>query len=199
MNRKHLPPSEVPLHPDILIKKSWISDGLINALLTCYSCHSWNGTVLDTTSHKQQWIWATNPHQPIASDNTDLWLNQHVDFGHAVFNMAASFSSDGKLPLVTDNRLNNTLVEDDSNEEGKGKHHKHSPFGLASIHGFLLATAFLVLSAGAVVIRSGFEKGFKLHWVVQGSAGGVIILGCLMGILLSFRVCIICSFGIKRY
>jgi hypothetical protein len=189
----------VQIHPDILIKRAWMSDGLMNALLTCYSCHSWNDTLLDTTSHEQKWIWATNPHQPLASDNTDIWLNQHVDFGHAVFNMAASFSADGKMPLVTEKRINSTMVEGNHDGEQEGKHHKHSPFGLASIHGFLLATAFLALSIGAIVIRSGFEKGFKLHWVIQGSAGGVIVLGCLIGILLSFRVHIINSFGVQIY
>jgi len=187
--QKHLPPSEAPFHPEVHISKSWASSGLTNALLTCYSCSTWNGTSLNTTSHKQNWIWATNPHQPIATDNTNLWLNQHVDFGHAVFDMADSFSPDGGMPMVGEERISGVMVDlyaEPHEEEGK-EHHKHSAFGLASIHGFLLTISFLVLSGGAIVIRSGFDRGFKLHWLMQASASGVIVLGCLMGIVLSFR------------
>jgi len=191
----HLPPSEAPFHPEVHISKTWISSNITNALLTCYSCSSWSGTFLNTTSHKQRWIWATDSYQLIASDNTDLWLDQHQDYGHAVFDMVSSFSHDGSMPIVGEQRISNHAVDphDQQQEETtlaapiEEKHHKHSLFGLASIHGFLLAISFLVLSGGALLIRSGAEKGFKLHWVVQASAGGVIVFGCLLGIVLSVR------------
>lgn len=66
------------------------------------------------------------------------------------------------------------------------KHHPHSAFGIVSMHGFLLSVAFLALSVGALAIRSGLADSFRYHWLVQAVAGGVILVGCALGIIISF-------------
>jgi len=65
------------------------------------------------------------------------------------------------------------------------KKHKHNPFGLVSIHGFLLSTSFFLLSIGVLAIRSGLSKSFKLHWTIQAVASGAIVVGCLIGLKVS--------------
>jgi hypothetical protein len=68
------------------------------------------------------------------------------------------------------------------------KHHKHKLLGVVSIHGMLLVFSFFTISIGTLGIRSGFAKSFKLHWVIQAIGGTGIVIGCLMGIWLSYAV-----------
>jgi len=94
--------------------------------------------------------------------------------------MSTSYSPTGPLPIaqVSDSRLSTP---------SKPKHHAHSAFGLVSIHGFVLSSSFLALSLGLVAIRSGLAKSFKYHWMIQLVASAFILLGCGMGIILTFK------------
>jgi hypothetical protein len=115
--------------------------------------------------------------------------------------MVSSFSASGEVPAqVATQRISQ---EPDANDPGPApvnsalddaedhpvkEHHKHSIFGLVSLHGFLLAFGFFALTFGALGIRSGLSNSYKVHWVIQTSAGSAIVLGCLMGIYISFKV-----------
>jgi len=94
--------------------------------------------------------------------------------------MSTSYSPTGPLPIaqVSDSRLSTP---------SKPKHHAHGAFGLVSIHGFVLSSSFLALSLGLVAIRSGLAKSFKYHWMIQLVASAFILLGCGMGIILTFK------------
>jgi len=56
------------------------------------------------------------------------------------------------------------------------------------IHGLLLSGAFFVLTPGVFAIRSGLAKSFSIHWMIQASASVAIVLGCMIGIKISFAV-----------
>lgn len=116
--------------------------------------------------------------------------------------MASSFSASGEVEAqVATQRISQ---EPDANDPGPApagnsalddaedhpvkEHHKHSIFGLVSLHGFLLAFGFFALTFGVLGIRSGLSNAYKVHWVIQTSAGSAIVLGCLMGIYISFKV-----------
>src|SRR6187402_292582 len=105
-----------------------------------------------------------------------------ASLGIAHLDMASTYQEHGAVVVaqVSDDRV--TI------QTKKKKHHKHSAFGIVSIHGFLLAISFMSVSGGILAIRSGISNSFKTHWVIQTVAGGAIVLGCLLGILISFRV-----------
>jgi len=69
-------------------------------------------------------------------------------------------------------------------------HHAHKLFGTTSLHGVLLAVSFFALSIGTLGIRSGIMKSFRLHWIVQAVGGTGIVIGCLLGIWISYAVSI---------
>jgi len=96
--------------------------------------------------------------------------------------MSPSFSPSGELALA---QVSNIRVSTPSGSTPK--YHAHSAFGLVSLHGFILSSSFLTLSLGLLAIRSGLVKSFKYHLAIQLPASGFILLGCGMGVLLTFK------------
>ena len=94
--------------------------------------------------------------------------------------MSSSYSPSGNLPeaQISDARLSTPP---------KPKHHAHSVFGLVSFHGYVTSWSFLAMSFGLLAIRSGLTKSFKYHWMIQLAASTFILIGCGMGIVLSFK------------
>jgi hypothetical protein len=84
-----------------------------------------------------------------------------------------------------DLELDGTATATATSEEVE-QHHPHKLFGIVSFHGIILVTSFLALSAGTLGIRSGLTKSFKLHWIIQAIGSTGIVIGCLMGIKLSY-------------
>lgn len=205
----HFPPMVIKTSdvPDIHVTRTWVDlNGAHNVLYTCYDCESWTASDLDVDSEKQPWIWSSNFMQDTRSDDPELMLNMHTDrgtcpkpnqsrehvprsilmrpLGVARLNMKSSYEKHPEEAVVAQVSEPRVTV----NEATKKKHHKHKTFGLVSIHGFLLTVSFMSLSGGILAIRSGMVNSFKMHWVVQSTAGGAIVLGCLMGIWLSISV-----------
>lgn len=131
----------------------------------------------------------------------------------AKLNMPLSFSSGENIALVSTQRISqepdandpgpapppqstplatsaSTTTNTDEIETGsqEKEHHKHSLFSIVRIHGFLLACGFYILTFGVLGIRSGFKNAYKVHWVMQAFAGSAVMLGCLLGIWISFKV-----------
>ncbi|KUJ08943.1 CBD9-like protein [Mollisia scopiformis] len=187
--------------PETHVTKTWIDDtGLYNAQIMCYNCESWSGTTLDVMSPSQPWIWATNWDQPTHSDDVHLKLRPHNAKGFTMLNMASSYSESGDIiAQVSTQRITqepNTddagpappTMQDESDDHHPAKeHHKHSAFGLVSLHGFLLSFGFFALTFGVLGIRSGSSKSYKIHWTIQTGGGSAIVVGCLMGIYLSYK------------
>lgn len=176
-------------------------------------------------SANQTWIWATNYDQETGSSDPGMKLRKHRDFGKAYFDMAAVYDPvhDKMMPEVAVSRVPgySTLTGPglDALAQSPSKsahpetkpdaapasasthtkpHHKHSAFGLVSIHGFLLTVGFLLLTAGVLAIRSGLAQGFRAHWMIQAIAGGIIVVGYLLGVVISFKVSPSSHSGMKR-
>lgn len=118
--------------------------------------------------------------------------------------MASAYSTTGDVAaLVSKQRISqepgpndpgpapSSTHDDDPDQHPVKEHHKHSIFGLVSLHGFLLAFGFFTLTFGVLGIRSGLTTSYKLHWITQTIGGSAIVIGCLMGILISIRVSLI--------
>ena len=94
--------------------------------------------------------------------------------------MSTSYTSSGGLPeaQISDTRISTPP---------KPKHHTHSIFSLASIHGAITSWSFLAMSLGLLAIRSGLAKSFKYHWMIQLVASTFVLIGCSMGIIITFK------------
>lgn len=194
------------------------TNGLHHAQIMCYDCESWGGSNLSVDANDQAWIWAASFAQETRSDLIELMLNIHNDRGMCfkVFlarccadadlrktgveylNMASSFIGTSELitAQVSEERVSSSVpiapivVGSPSGSGGSPKHqsHKHSLFGIVSLHGLILLLSFFLLTVGVLGIRSGMAKSFKLHWVIQAIGTGGIALGCLIGVYISFKV-----------
>ncbi|XMA10274.1 hypothetical protein WAI453_003065 [Rhynchosporium graminicola] len=183
----HVPPEvmKTTSFPVIHVTRTWVStNGIHNTQLLCYDCESWAGSELDVESSKQKWIWSANFMQETQSEDPELMLNIHTDRGIATLNMESSYEKNPEGEVVAQVSEDRISTNDEPAEEKH--HHKHKTFGLVSIHGILLTISFMSLSGGILAIRSGITNSFKMHWVVQSTAGGGIVVGCLMGIWMSF-------------
>jgi hypothetical protein len=98
--------------------------------------------------------------------------------------MSTSYSASGDLAMA---QVSDARTSTPSTFAPPEKHHVHSAFGLVSMHGFILSSSFLILSFGLLAIRSGLAKSFKYHWVIQLVASGFILIGCGMGLIISFK------------
>jgi hypothetical protein len=56
------------------------------------------------------------------------------------------------------------------------------------IHGLFLAGGFFILTPGIFAIRSGLAKSFTIHWMTQLASSISIVVGCIVGIKISFAV-----------
>ncbi|KAE9362868.1 iron reductase domain protein [Stipitochalara longipes BDJ] len=169
--------------PDVHVTRKWVDEGgYSNVLVSCFGCDKWSGSTLDVRSVNQSWIWAWNEKQVMGSASEKVGLQKHGDKGLWVvlLDMSTSYIPSGPLPIaqVTDARISTP---------SKPKHHVHSFFSIVSIHGFILSSSFLALSLGLLAIRSGLAKAFKYHWVIQLAASVIIVIGCAMGIIVTFK------------
>ncbi|KAF4622660.1 hypothetical protein G7Y89_g14367 [Cudoniella acicularis] len=175
----HAPPHVTQTTPEFKILKTWTGDeNTQNARVVCYGCETWGGKKLNITSVDQAWIWSVNPLQATASSDLQLPLKMHTDYGVEKLNMAAAFSVDGDtvVPHVSESRISSS------------PHRSGGGVDLVVVHGIALGSSFFVLTIGTFAIRSGLAGAFSLHWMIQLVAGAVAIIGCLIGINISFAV-----------
>lgn len=165
------------------------------ASIVCYACSEWMGTEISPESVSQPWIWAWNKQQDMKAFAPDQQLEAHsmVDgYGYFYVDMKAATShhSDGFPTFNVTGEDSNIGTSDRPIKEAKtGLWQKLLSRPLAHLHGFFMMTAFLLLfPVGAVAIRSGSEKSFKYHWVIQASAMVSALCGAIVAIVMSDRV-----------
>lgn len=165
------------------------------ASVVCYACSEWMGTEISPESVSQPWIWAWNKQQDMKAFAPDQQLEAHsmVDgYGYFYVDMKAATShhSDGFPTFNVTGEDSNIGTSDRPIKEVKtGLWQKLLSRPLAHLHGFFMMTAFLLLfPVGAVAIRSGSEKSFKYHWVIQASAMVSALCGAIVAIVMSDRV-----------
>ncbi|QYT04075.1 Cytochrome b561 domain-containing protein [Trichoderma simmonsii] len=165
------------------------------ASIVCYACSEWMGTEISPESVSQPWIWAWNKQQDMKAFAPDQQLEAHsmVDgYGYFYVDMKAATShhSDGFPTFNVTGEDSNIGTSDRPIKEAKtGLWQKLLSRPLAHLHGFFMMTAFLLLfPVGAVAIRSGSEKSFKYHWVIQASAMVSALCGAIVAIVMSDMV-----------
>jgi hypothetical protein len=135
-------------------------------------------------------MWAVHNHQATQSNDTQLPLKKHTDFGNgfptpqkefhsytagvSTLNMKSSFfeHGDGIVPEVSAHRVSTP----------------RPGLNWVVIHGLLFAGGFFVLTPGIFAIRSGLAKSFSIHWMIQLASSVAIVFGCIIGIKISFAV-----------
>ncbi|KAL7958255.1 hypothetical protein V8C34DRAFT_283389 [Trichoderma compactum] len=172
-------------------------DGVYVAIasIVCYACSEWMGAEISPESVSQPWIWAWNKQQDMKAFAPDQQLEAHsmVDgYGYFYVDMKAATSHhSGGFPAFN-------VTGEDSNIGTSARPIKEAKTGLwqtllsrplAHLHGFFMMTAFLLLfPVGAVAIRSGSEKSFKYHWVIQATAVVSALCGAIVAIVMSDSV-----------
>ncbi|KAH6607968.1 hypothetical protein Trco_004281 [Trichoderma cornu-damae] len=165
------------------------------ASVVCYACSEWVGSEISPESVSQPWIWAWNKQQVMKSFSPDERLEMHAlidGYGHFYVDMKAATShhSDGFPAFnVTGEDSNIGASDRPVEEEQTGLWQKLLSRPLAHLHGFFMMTSFLLLfPAGAVAIRSGSDKSFKYHWVIQLTAMLSALSGAVVAIAMSDRI-----------
>lgn len=168
---------------------------MATASVVCYACSEWQGAEISPESISQPWIWAWNKKQDMKTFSSDGQLEMHslIDgFGYFYVDMKAATShhSDGLPAFNVTGEDSNIGTSDRPIQEAKtGLWQKLLSRPLAHLHGFLMMTAFLLLfPLGAVAIRSGSEKSFKYHWVIQATAMVSALSGAIVAIVMSDKV-----------
>ncbi|UKZ82117.1 hypothetical protein TrVFT333_009901 [Trichoderma virens FT-333] len=165
------------------------------ASVVCYACSEWMGAEISPESVSQPWIWAWNKQQDMKTFSPDEQLAIHsvVDgFGYFYVDMKAATShhADGFPAFnVTGEDSNIGTSNRPIKEEKTGLWQKLLSRPLAHLHGFFMMTAFLLLfPVGAVAIRSGSEKSFKYHWIIQATAIVSALSGAFVAVVMSDKV-----------
>ncbi|KAL7799676.1 hypothetical protein V8C37DRAFT_407264 [Trichoderma ceciliae] len=165
------------------------------ASAVCYACSEWQGAEISPESASQPWIWAWNKEQHMKSFSPDEQLEMHTlidgyGFFYVDMKAATSHHSDGFPAFNVIGEDSNIGTSDQPMKEKKpGLWQKLMSRPLAHLHGFFMMTAFLLLfPVGAVAIRSGSDKSFKHHWVIQVAAMVSALSGAIVAIIMSDKV-----------
>lgn len=166
-----------------------------SASVVCYACSKWPGTEISPETASQPWIWAWNKQQRMRGFSPDQQLEMHTlidGYGHFYVDMEAATSHkvSGPPAFAVAGENSNIGTSDRPMEETKaGLWQKLMSRPLAHLHGFFMMAAFLVLfPAGAVAIRSGSDKSFRFHWVIQVAGLVSAFSGAVLAIIMSDRV-----------
>lgn len=165
-----------------------------SASVVCYACSKWPGTEINPETASQPWIWAWNKQQRMRGFSPDQQLEMHTlidGYGHFYVDMEAATShrATGPPAFVTGNNSNIGTSDRLMEETKTGLWQKLMSRPLAHLHGFFMMAAFLVLfPAGVVAIRSGSDKSFRFHWVIQVAGLVSAFSGAVLAIIMSDRV-----------
>lgn len=165
------------------------------ASIVCYACTEWHGTEISSETGSQPWVWAWNNRQDMKSFAPDEKLEMHTltnGYGNFYVDMEAATShhADGFPTFNVTGEDSNIGTSDRPIKEAKtGLWQKLLSRPLAHLHGFFMMLAFLFLfPAGAVAIRSGSDRSFKLHWVLQVTAMVSALSGAVLAVIMSDKV-----------
>ncbi|KAH6675057.1 hypothetical protein B0J14DRAFT_588832 [Halenospora varia] len=176
----HYPPEPSDLTPEYKVLKTWVDGSYHNAQLVCYSCDDWTRNAAQVTSKNQGWIFANHYDYMMQSNDLAKPISQHTDYDRFELDMTISHYPKG-TPIAPD------LVDNGRKSVGAQKSSSWSPQQLFAIHGLLLAFAFVIMMPlGIAGIRSGYQKAFKIHWMIQMCSVSIALMGIVLGIYLTW-------------
>ncbi|KAI8626503.1 hypothetical protein F5Y19DRAFT_445819 [Xylariaceae sp. FL1651] len=185
--RGHFEPQPETNMPEISIYRLAINgSNWFEASFDCYGC----GGDIAEAGGDMSMIWASNTRDKIKTASEDAHLQLHETYGGFVFNMQKA-AGVGKRPVEGLN-IDFTIPNGNTDQSAGHESHPHSHtdtrphsnsvISIVSLHGILMTLAFMVLyPAGAVVIRNGSSRAFKMHVGFQIVASCL----CLAGLLLA--------------
>ena len=160
--------------------------------IVIYAVEMWHGTTINPSSPAQPWIWAQGPPSEAWSDSRRLRVHApEKDSGYGFF--WTDFASHPPLtspspsfPSIDQDRLlhHSTVMPPTVYRLG-GPSVRNWMFHL---HGGLASLAFLVLyPLGALLLRTSDPRAFNFHWTTQSFASILLLLGAIIGWMLSRR------------
>ncbi|PVI03315.1 hypothetical protein DM02DRAFT_588188 [Periconia macrospinosa] len=174
------PPEPSDNMPDYRIIKTWVEGDYHNAQLVCYGCDQWERNNANITSRKQSWIFSNHYDYVMQTDDVKKPLSLHTDYDVFELDMTVSHYAD-KTPVAPE------LIDNGRKSVGAEANSSWKPSQLFAFHGFLLASAFVVLMPlGVAGIRSGHSTAFKIHWVIQLTSAAFAVSGMVWGIYLTW-------------
>ena len=160
--------------------------------IVCYTCSSWVGTPISTTTSVQPWLWAWNAEQKFDVFTFDAHLDMHKHhagtggWGNFYVDMKKSINHGAfapSLPPIRSGISEFGATEYPWSKGGIFRSLAQNP--KIHLHALIMLTPFLVLfPSGVFALRSGSLKGFKYHWILQLSAYLLFIFGMLLGLLM---------------
>ena len=166
--------------------------------ILCSSCTLWPGTTFSAKSASQPWIWAWNNDQEFEVYDYETHLKMHAHhagnggWGRFYVNMQRAESASGYLPSVPVIRPGVAALGASESPnlfavDGISSWLADSP--IVHLHGSLMAFAFLLLfPAGVFGMRSGSNRAFKNHWIIQAAASLVTACGTITGLTLQHNI-----------
>ncbi|RYO70608.1 hypothetical protein AA0113_g2927 [Alternaria arborescens] len=159
---------------------------------TCYSCETVGLGPLNASSEQQPWLFASSSIQKTRTNDPNLRMDMHTDYGLKFLNMAQAISTNQaeEYPIITGDR---------SSTHALGSSELHTPVIRSSInmwdaHGAILSFAVVLNCIGILLIRSGLKWAFRGHWLVQAISACGLLVGCLIGVINSTHLFQIGSF-----
>ncbi|KAM3564084.1 hypothetical protein ARSEF4850_002023 [Beauveria asiatica] len=156
----------------------------------CYGCTKWQGHAVDAQETSQPMIWAFNEFEDMTPYAWDQPLRKHVGvngWGNFYANLQAASTHHATGPpavLKHQNSINASASRILIQKPSFFQRIRARP--AAYIHAFVMLVAFLALfPLGVVGIRSGLDKAFKYHWMIQAGAMCFATVGAALGIYMS--------------
>lgn len=189
--RGHFEPKAGGAMPEISVFDMTInSSNWFEASFTCFGCIEID--LNDNGRSLQSFIWATNSGGVIESASEDAKLELHDSSGHFSFDVAKALSH-GSRP-TTGPAIDFSVPNEDARIENEGNSHGHSHSHSHShehshshslavpLHGIFMTVAVAAsYPVGAMAIRSGSKRAFKLHVGVQAIASMLSFFGVILG------------------
>lgn len=158
--------------------------------VVCYACSRWTGSPITATTASQPWIWAWNSKQDDLGTNLDARLSMHAygsAFGVFYVDMAGAQTNNPAqltIPALRPGVAMHGTSDDPIDAKQATAFVRAQP--LASAHGMLMGTAFMLLfPLGAVAMRSGWAAAFKYHGWIQLVASVMVWTGVVIGLIMS--------------
>ncbi|KAF8246272.1 CBD9-like protein [Wilcoxina mikolae CBS 423.85] len=182
-----------------LLDGSGVSGNTMTANFRCANCRSWSGNTLDTTSTKQNFIWASGPGDTIKSDDESQNINQHFDKGNFQLNLVTATGGSGSVNPFTStsgstgnsgtSTGSGSSSTDDSKSGNTGGSSAAAPVTKATkvliAHGVIMALTWVILfPLGAAFIRllgNYLPNAFVMHRTLQLFNVCLAIVGMSLG------------------
>jgi hypothetical protein len=172
--------AEPPYYPQITLTKdqttSQIDSGTYLVRGTCHNCTSWPGGSLDLSSTTAPFSFAVGPGGiNLATDDLSASLKRHIGYGTFTMDMAQA-RGDGGAPLNPPTQNDGASLVGNITSDSDGLH---------TAHGVVMVAAVLGAAPVDAIAATLLRKWPVLHIVTSIGYFLVVIVGMVIGIIVS--------------